>query len=258
MAFPSTRTIASGFYPGQMIEGMGHEYFDDFHTGGYGTTTGPKFASTANVAEWLYTVNTGTPTFIISDAEPGGVLAASAGAATDNHGWDAQLNGEAFTVAAGKDIYFETRWKSRTSVTDIDWLIGLCNTGTEIIAGTVANAIVFRSGAVDAAPLNAGTADIIASTGDDITSWTHANISEVDTGINLVADTFVTLAFWLRVNSEADKRLTFYVNGAEKFNTTTNIPDIGTALTPSFSGQNNGSTNEFVMEIDYIYCGQAR
>ena len=257
MAFPNPRITPSSLILGQIVGDF--VYFDDFLTGGYGTTTGPKFASTADVADWLYTEASATSTFIISDAERGGVLTADVGATTDDHGHTAQLNGEAFQVSVDRDIYWEMRSKIRAEVAEVDWVIGLCNTDTTVLAGCN-DALVFRSGAVDVAPLNAGTADIIASAGDDMAgSWTDTKISEVDTGINLVADTFNVFAIHLQVRSDSRRRARFFVDGQELLNTTTNIPDDDVALTPTWSIQNTASMAASAkLEIDYIYCAQVR
>lgn len=257
MGFPNPRITPGSILTGNIVGD--YVFFEDFIKGGYGTTTGPMFASTANVAEWLYTALSGTPTFIVSDAERGGVLTCDAGATTDNHGGGAQLNGESFAVVAGKDIYWEMRSKIRAEVNEVDWVIGLCDTDTSILAGC-ANALVFRSGAVDSVPLDAATADIIASAGDDMGgSWTDSKISEVDTGINLVADTFNVFAIHLVVDAEGNKRAKFFVDGAEVLNTTSNIPDVDTFLTPTFTWQNTASMGASgKLEIDYIYCAQTR
>jgi hypothetical protein len=255
MAFPNTKFLGGSVISGQAVA-PDPEYFDDFIEGGYGTSVAYKFSSTANKGAWLYTELGGaTSTFIISDAELGGVMTIS-DAGTTNHGSNSQLNGESFVITADKDIYWEMRWKP-SHATALDFVIGLVNTSTAVIAGTITDAIVFRSGAVDTSPDNAGVADIIASTANGVTSWTHANITEVDTGVNMVADTWVTTAFHLHMaDTTANSRLHFYVNGNEKLVTSSNIPDIGTALTPTIARQNNVSAAN--LEVDYIYCAQKR
>jgi len=253
MTFPNTRTPSS-VLPGAIVGDF--VYFDDFiDGGGFVAATGPKVATTANVGTWHLTELGGaTTTMIVQDDEPGGVVVISDAGST-NHGSNLQMNGAAFSVAAGRDLYWEMRWKPGHA-TQLDFVIGLLNAGvTAAIAGTVTQALVFRSGAVDTSPDNAGTADIIASAGDDITSWTHANITEVDTGVNMVADTFVKTAIWLRT-SGSQRRAIFYVNGKEILNTTSNIPDVGTALSPLIARQNNGGAAD--MEVDYVYCAQTR
>lgn len=263
MGFPNTRIMGAGFAGGQIINGLDYEFFDDFLAGGYGTTAGHKFASSANVAEWLYTAIGGsTPTFIISDGERGGVVAAATGATTDNHGLEAQLNGEAYEVARDKDIYWEMRFKSQNAVANFDWVAGLATTETTVLASPAADFIGFTSGTgAAAAVLDSGAGNIIARTLADAagTAWTAsaATQTSLDTGSDLTADTFVTLAFWLQMNGSTG-RVRFYVNGTEKFQTTSTIPAVGSSpMTPTFACQNN-STVQAIMEIDYIYCAQTR
>ncbi len=258
MSFPNPRIFPGGVKTGQIVGDP--YYFADFHKGGYGTTTGPMFASTANVADWLYTVRNGsTPTFIVADSERSGVLTASCGATTDTHGLDCQLNGEGYSVVKDKDIYWEMRCKIPAEVAELDWVIGLCNTDTSVLTGCN-NALVFRSGAVDAAPLNAASADIIASAGDDMAgSWTATTISEVDTGQDWVADEYRTFAIHLTVDSQGNKRARFYIDGEEVMNVTSNIPDEDTFLTPTFAIENTDAMAAAGrLEIDYILCTQVR
>ncbi len=261
MAFPNTRLLAGGFAPGKAMQ-LDIEYLDDFVTSGYGTTTGHKFASTADVSEWLYTVlGGGTPTFKVKDDALGGILAADTGAATDNHGFECQLNGEAFQVTADKDIYFEVSWTSRTTVTALDWVFGLGTTETSFMAGPSANFMGFSSGAaITSAVLDGAAANVIARTLDDsggVWTATEGSLqSSKDTGVDIVAGTYNTMAFWLQMNGSTG-RLRFYVDGSEKFVTTTAIPDAGDALTVMFGAQNNGSV-QGILDIDYIYCAQKR
>jgi hypothetical protein len=255
MAFPNTRMLGAGFAPGKAMQ-LDVEYFDDFITSGYGTTTGHKFASTADVSEWLYTALGGsTATFKVKDDEIGGILAADTGAATDNHGFECQLNGEAFQITADKDIYFECRWASRTTVTALDWIIGLAGTETSILAGPAGNFIGFTAGAsYTGAVLDSAAANIIFRSNDDITAWTSTVVG-VDTGIDLVAGTYNTMAFWVQMNGSS-ARVRCYVDGNEKGAFTT-VPDAGDPLTLTFACQTNGSV-QGIMDIDYIYCAQKR
>ena len=260
MAFPNTRLIGAGFAPGQAVQ-QDYEYFNDFLAGGYAATTGPIFASTANVATFLYTALTGTPTFIISDAEPGGVVALATGAATDNHGLECQMNGEGFEVLNNRDIYFEMRWKSQNAVASFDFAFGLATTETSVLASPAADFIGFTSGVVGGAVLDGATANILARTLADAAGsvWTAsaATQTSADTGSDLVADTFVTTAFWLQMNGTSG-RVHYYVDGNEKFVTTSTIPATASSpMTPTICCQNNGSV-QAIMEVDYVYVAQKR
>ena len=250
MAFPNTSHIGSALAGSVMSRDV--EYFEDFVGGG---TTG-KFSTTADGADWLTTNVTGTGVYTIADAELGGVWRIDTGAITDNHGCNCQMNGEAWAINASRDLYFETRLKiaAAASITKCDWVCGLCATDTSVLAG-VADGIVFRSGAVDTAPLDANSAAIVATTGDDMAaSWTATTISEALTGLSWVLDEFRTLAFLV----EGNRRVRFFVDGAEKLNTTTNIPDVGTFLTPTIAIQNGDGVTREVMEVDYFLVAQTR
>lgn len=258
MPIMNTRASIGVVKPGEFVQ-KDYEFFDDFLAGGYGTTTGHKFASTANVAEWLYTALTGTPTFIISDSERGGVVAAATGAATDNHGLEAQLNGEGFALTADKDIFFEIRFKSQNAVASFDWMCGLATTETSILAGLANNLIGFSAGATaTSSPLDSAAANIIARciTDSGGAGWTTTSHDSLDTGSDLTADTFVTLSFYVKMDGSTPT-IYFYVNGVLKHTATANYPPIGEFMTLSFACQNNGSV-QAIMEIDYIYAAQAR
>lgn len=264
MAFPNTRQLAPGFAGGKALQ-TDIEFYDDFTTSGYGTTTGHKFASTADVSEWLYTaLGGGTPTFKIKDAGNGSILAADIGAATDNHGFECQLNGEVFSVRADKDIYFEVRWASRTTVTALDWVFGLGSTETTFMAGPTRNFMGFTSGSgAAAAVLDGAAANVIARTLAIAAggAWTAsaATQTSLDTGVDIVAATYNTMSMWLQLSGSTG-RLHFYVDGSEKFVTTSTIPAISASsdpLTLMFGAQNNGSV-QGILDIDYIYCAQTR
>lgn len=254
MAFPNTRMLGPGFAPGKAMQ-LDVEYFDDFVVGGQGTTIAGKFATTADAAEWLATALSGSPTFAIKDDEIGGILQVDNGATTDNHGVELQLNGESFQIAADKDIYFEIRMASRNSVAALDWTVGLATTDTSHLASPGGNFIGFTSGAAyTGAVLDSGASNIIFRSNDDITSWASTVVG-VDTGIDLVAGTYNTLAFWVQM-SGTNARVRCYVDGAEKGNFTT-VPDAGDPLTPTIAIQNNGSVRG-ILDIDYLYVCQKR
>lgn len=249
MSFPNPRIVPAGVGPGLSLVGDPY-YFDDFVAGSLVS----KWDTVDNGANWLTSDLSGTSVHTISDDEPGGVWRCDNGATTDNHGVTCQMPGSAWQVLTDRDIVYEIRLKSVNSVTAIDWIVGLCDITTTIPAGTnLTDAIVFRSGAVGASPLNAGNADIICSVGTSLAgSWTTSTMSEVDSGVNLVADTFVTLAFHVIGN----QRVKMYVDGNEKLNITSNIPS-SVALTPTVAIQNNGSVRG-ILEIDYIFVSQVR
>ena len=180
-------------------------------------------------------------TVVIADDEPGGVLTITTNSNANDFA-SCQLNGEAFKVAAGKDIIFEIRVKF-ADTDDTRWFVGLATTdvtGTTIgpVLDGVTESIGFRQ--------NTDTGVDIYYLCEDASTETTA-----DTGVDVSDDTFVTLGFHVISN----ERVKFYVNGAEKANVTTNIPDTdAVTLTMEVHSPTASST----MEVDYIYCAQTR
>ena len=247
MTFPNPRLVPGSIGPGLSMVGDPY-YFEDFITGGDGVL----FSGSDDVSMWNIDDIAGTAVNTIADAENGGVLSMDSGATTTTHGANAQHTGQAWSIQAGKDLVFECRFKVSTATTT-DFLIGMCSTDVTAIAG-VADGIVFRSGAVDVAPTGAGTADIICTVGESMAgSWTASTVTDVDSGVDIVADTFVVVAFHVT----GTDRVRMYVNGSEKLNTTLNIPSAATFLVPTLAFQNFG-TGRRIMEVDYVFIAQVR
>ena len=218
-------------------------FFDDFLTAGYTVNDAAdaqaKFSETANASAWLLTVIDGGTdngeSIVISDDEPGGVLAITTNDA-DNDACELQLNGEAFKVQSGKDLIFEARFKLN-DVDTADWFLGLATTDTTVLAGTT-ESLGFRC--------PDGTGDIDYVCEDNSTETTG------DTGIDLADDTFVTVRLEVRSN----ERVKFFVNGALVGTSTTNIPD-GDAVTPTMCVR-NASGAASTLEVDYFFVAQER
>ena len=220
-------------------------YFDDF-TDGWGYEAGDadntgKFSETANLGQWLVSlVDGGTDAGHVvacTDAALGGWLTLTTNDA-DNDALHLQLNGEAFKLAADKQMVVETRMKI-TDASDSDWLIGLAATDTDPLTA-VTDGVYFRC------------AD---STGD-IDAVTEKDSSETltDTGSDLADDTFVVL----RAEIDGTAKVSFYVDGVLKATHATDLPD-DQPLTPSVSIRvDNGSGGAETMVIDYIYCAAER
>lgn len=223
--------------PGQSVP-MPVTYFDDFVAGGTGTTVGGKFATTANAAEWLNsTDNSGT--CIISDAEPGGVLALTPGTSANDY-VSIQLNGEAFALAANRKII----WESRLKISDVDdakFFVGLASTdaSTSATAGPVLDgtndSIGFRN-------VLGNTATFLYVVEDDTSETTGTAYTAA------ADDTFITLRFEV----DGTSQVRFYVNGAIVATIKTGLPDSGAALTPTFEIGSPTGTTATVMEIDYF------
>lgn len=226
-----------------------YEFYDDFLTAGYAadlalaneSNPAAKFSEVADAGDWLVTRDV-APTIVVADSEPGGVLLVTTGGSAGDFA-SCQLNGTSFAVNADKDIVFEARVKFDDG-NDTQWFIGLASadvTGTTlgpILDGTN-DSIGFRQpGATDV--------DIDYVVEDDTTETT------ADTGVDIVDDTFLVLTFI--VTSTTNVR--FLIDGNFIADVTTNLPDAGAALTPTF--EVSGPTANSTIEIDYIYCSQVR
>lgn len=237
---------ASTQYPGDAIDR--YEYFQDFIRSGKATATGPLCSSTADAAEWLTTlVNSSVPG--VADAGPGGWLSC-VNASGDNDSIEGQMNGESFQIKSDKDLLFQCRVKFDDA--DLcDWFIGLASTDTTLQGGTspaagVNDAIGF--GSVNAlTSTDSDTADIYTHTADDTV------VTKTNSDKDLSDDTFVDLAFTI----EGGTKVKFYVNGSLVSTHTTNLPDDGTKLTPSFAIRNSSGAAR-TMSIDYIRVIQKR
>lgn len=224
-------------HPGQHMP-MPIVFQDDFVTGGTGTTVGGKFATTANAAQWLNsTDNSGT--CIISDAEPGGVLALTPGTSANDY-VSIQLNGEAFALAAGRTIMWEARLKI-SDVDDAKFFVGLASTdaSTSATAGPVLDgtndSIGFRN-------VLGNTATFLYVVEDDTSETTGTAYT------GAADDTFMVLRFEV----QGLDQVRFYVNGDLVATVKTGLPDSGAALTPTFEIGSPTGTTATVMEIDYI------
>lgn len=210
------------------------EFFDDFVVGG---TTG-KFSSTADVGQWLLTTdNSGTVT--IADAAPDGVARSTPGTSANDFN-SIQMNGEAWTVNASRDIYFATRIRTNDA-DDIKFYIGL---GSTDVTGTTAgplldgtnNSICFRNTA-------GNTTSFTCVTEDDTTETVTSAVGD------LADSVWKELAFVVRGTS----RVEFYVDNVLVATHTTNLPDAGDGLTLSFEVGSPTGTTATYLDIDYVY-----
>ncbi len=237
MAFPNPWPVPGSVLAGQIVSD--HIYFDDFHTGC--VAVGHKFdRAGADASDWLLTDDVDA-TITTVDDEPGGVIRITTGSNAADFA-SCQLNGESFKVAAGKDIYCEMRFKF-DDTNDTRWFFGLATTdvtGTTLgpILDGVVESIGFRQTTVSGV-------DVFALLEDNSIETT------VDTGVNLVDDTFNVFAFHVISN----QRVKFFIDGKQVANFTTNIPD-GDAVTPSMEIQ--GPTASSFVEVDYFMCMQVR
>jgi hypothetical protein len=169
----------------------------------------------------------------------GGEVALTSTATTDNDGASIQGN-EIFAVDTGKDIFFQTRIKCNDA-DQTDICVGLTvnfATNPEAML-TAADRIVFQ--------VDDGDASILCKTEKNGTE------TSTDSGVDLADNTYVVLGF--SVNGTGS--VTFYINGKQVAQHTTNIPDDeNLALAAmSISGSASGTR---ATTLDYIMGAQTR
>jgi hypothetical protein len=190
--------------------------------------------------DWTVVKDSGASAAIGADIESGVLLLTSA-ATTDNDGASVQGN-EIFAVAAGRNIWFQTKCKV-SDADDIDFSVGFTvnfATNPEAML-TAADRIVFES--------DDGTAVLQCITEKNGTETATALGSD----FNLADDTYVTLGILVVGTS----RVEFYVNNVLAATHTTNIPDDEnlTVGAMELSGSNSGTKSA---TIDYIFAAQTR
>lgn len=222
--------LAAMFSPQKHVQ-----YFDHF-------TERPAVSETANAAAWLMTVvDGGTDNgeiVTISDDEPGGWLSLTTNDA-DNDLLNLQLNGEAFKPAAGKDLWFECKFKVNDSGL-CDFFIGLADTNTGILAAKT-NILGFQ---------------VADGTDSEVLSFIGDKATAEDTNVTshtMTDDTAVIAGFYVNGITSASAYIAGVAEAAAVNIATANVPVV--ALTPSIEIR-NASGAASVMEIDYIRCIQ--
>ena len=195
----------------------GHHYFDHFHR--------------YNSGEWTVTQVQGTGTAATQDAI-GGVLGI-VNSGTDDDETQLQKKGEAFKLASGKLLWFETKLYT-TTADDCDLYVGLGITDTSSIGGA-SDGVTFR----------------VTDTSANVQFVTEKNSTETTTSaITTLADaTYKYLGFIFDGTNVYP-----YVNGVVGTAHTTNIPD-DEELCVTFAVR-NGSGAAKGLYIDYISVAQ--
>lgn len=196
-----------------------HIYFNDFDSYVAG--------------DWTVTESSASGTQALTDIDGGALLLTNA--ANDDFLNALQLLKESFLPAAGKRMWFKTRFKV-SDATQSDVVVGLQVRDTSPLA--VSDGIYFLkadgAATVDAKILGSSA----ATTGSAIAT--------------LVSDTFIELAWFYNGKDEVQ----FFVDG-NKVSTlaTTNLP--ATELAVSFAVQ-NGEAAAKTMTVDYIFAAKER
>lgn len=170
----------------------------------------------------------------------------SAAVAADNN--EAYLGGTDtwYTLAAGKDLWFEARVKlTEANTDDANIIVGLASTSAANTlqdngAGPPANydGLVFFK-------VDGGTVWQAEASSGSGTQTTNSSISAFTSGA------FVRLGIYVQGTSSA----TFYINGEAVAEISTYLPD--NAIAPVF-GVKNGGANEEKLYVDYIRVVQLR
>lgn len=154
----------------------------------------------------------GESTITKPDGVDGGLLFTTD--AFENDGISAQLKGESFKLNANcRALYFYAKFRA-SEATQIDWLIGLCITDTDLLGG-LSDGIYFEK-------LDGGTG---------VSCVTEKNSTETQTDAihTFAAATDVEVEFYYDADEAA---VEFFVDGVSKAKHTTNIVD-DEDLTPS-------------------------
>ena len=215
---------------GEMPIGINPAYFsivDDF--------TGVAINATN---DWTVVKDDDAAVGIVADTV-GGEVALTSKATTDNDGASIQGN-EIFAVAANKEIYFSTRIKCNDA-DQTDICVGLTvnfATNPEAML-TAADRIVFQ--------INDDNASILCKTEKNGTE------TSTDSGVDLADNTYIVLSF----NVANTGSVTFFVNGRQVAQHTTNIPD-DENLTLAAMSLSGSATGTRVTTLDYIIGAQTR
>lgn len=158
------------------------------------------------------------------------------GTTNDGAGIQAQHCSVSWLPAANKHIWFECRIQV-TDADDMDWLVGLSSTDTNVFDTAPTTLIVFRG--------DDGDANIDFQVRDADTG------SAADTTVDLADGTAIRLGFY--VNGATS--VTPYINGTAYTAVTTNIPTAAMQLTLAAAG---GATDSNTLAVDWYRILQLR
>lgn len=201
-----------------------HKYFNDFDA----------YAA----ADWsITTVETGTATEAVTDADGGALLVTNGTADNDRDVFF--LAGESFKFVSGKKMWFSARW-TVGDATDSDAFIGLCiKTATDPVGTAPTDGVFFRKDDGDANLDFVVTKNSTATTSSALSTITAATMIETSFYYNGVDNIAV------------------YVDDVLKDNVAvTNLPD--DEILAVFFAIQNGAAAAKTMTVDYIFCAKER
>ena len=190
--------------------------------------------------DWTATAATAGTADVIDGA--GGILEIDSGSATQGQGMNVQRKVEAFLPAAGKDIYFEARWKVTDTIGEIQMFVGLSILDTTIMASNVISSANYIGLLCE----GDGQGDVTLSTESGGSQTKEADV------FRMVEDTYFTAGFVVAGTSSVQALHNGVPVGDE---ITTNIPT--TELASSFVCVTDGSDDP-IISLDWYICAQLR
>ena len=188
--------------------------------------------------DWTVVKDDDAAVGIVADTV-GGEVALTSKATTDNDGASIQGN-EIFAVAANTGIFFSTRIKCNDA-DQTDICVGLTvnfATNPEAML-TAADRIVFQ--------VDDGNASILCKTEKNGTE------TSTDSGVDLADNTYAVLSFQVSGTGS----VTFFVNGRQVAQHTTNIPDDENLAVAAMSLSGSASGTR-ATTLDYIIAAETR
>jgi len=190
--------------------------------------------------DWTIVKDSGASVAIAADVV-NGAIAMSSTATTDNDGSSIQGN-EIFAVAAGRDIWFETKLTPTDAEGD----------ALEICAGMTVNFATNPEAMLTAADrivfqVDDGGSAILCKTEKDGTE------TSTDSGVEIVSGTEVTLGFHVKGTGSVE----FFVNRNLVATHATNIPD-DENLAMAIMQLSGSATGTKSISVDYVFAAQSR
>lgn len=201
------------------------EFFDDFFSYAAG--------------DWTITTTEdgggGSASEAITDAAGGVLLITNDNGASDLD--QLQRVGEAFLPAAGKKLWFESRFKIG-DVSSSTVIVGLAVTDTSLVASAPANGIYFQS---------AGASDL-----DFVSTAGSAAATSSAEGIIAITD-----GGWVKVGFKVNgvSSVDYWVNDVKRGTITSNIPTTEMRISLAIT---NGTTAAETLSVDYVRVVQER
>lgn len=239
MSFSNSMAFGPTFIPGKVGDTRPIVVWDDFvtaYTALDATEEIPmdqsgKFCDIADAGEWLLSVGDSSPSVYPSMAdESGGVVTMTTDTGANDR-VSCQRNGEMFSLANGRELYFEVRAHISTSA---DFYAGVVLADVNLTG--ITNGVIMGI---------SGTSTLQTRVEKD------SGGAITNTGTTVEDDAYSVFAFKCR----ADKKIEFYLNGvkASMVNDPDNFPD-DELLSPVFQIQTNTVGVAETLKVDYILC----